>query len=225
MRSPVGKHMRLIFRLFFLVSAGWACFAHELHHHADRRRPAIITSPRTSRTIPPRCVSNSPSRSRTFMSWKVIVCLMARFSGNVGKPTPKAISPSTTNRAQISRIIDYKCRETERPRSAQVPDAGYPMAYWCEFKPAYGFHEGFVHPYPHTHGCVRLHGEAAAGFSRCPELAHRCISRHPCPKTPHGPAARCKSSIRAAIPIRPARFMMSVRLVQRSCRGPLLTDG
>ena len=36
------------------------------------------------------------------------------------------------------------------------------MAYWCEFKPAYGFHEGFVHPYPHTHGCVRLHKEAAA---------------------------------------------------------------
>ena len=42
------------------------------------------------------------------------------------------------------------------------PDAGYPMAYWCEFKPAYGFHEGFVHPYPHTHGCVRMHREAAA---------------------------------------------------------------
>ena len=36
------------------------------------------------------------------------------------------------------------------------------MAYWCEFKPAYGFHEGFVWPVPHTHGCVRLHQEAAA---------------------------------------------------------------
>ena len=36
------------------------------------------------------------------------------------------------------------------------------MAYWCEFKPAYGFHEGFVWPVPHTHGCVRLHKEAAA---------------------------------------------------------------
>ena len=36
------------------------------------------------------------------------------------------------------------------------------MAYWCEFKPAYGFHEGFVWPVPHTHGCVRLHREAAA---------------------------------------------------------------
>ncbi|HJX25120.1 MAG TPA: L,D-transpeptidase [Chthoniobacterales bacterium] len=41
---------------------------------------------------------------------------------------------------------------------------GYPMGYWCEFAPAYGFHQGFVHPNPHTHGCLRLHGEAAAKF-------------------------------------------------------------
>jgi len=41
---------------------------------------------------------------------------------------------------------------------------GYPMGYWCEFAPAYGFHQGFVHPTPRTHGCVRLHGEAAAKF-------------------------------------------------------------
>ena len=41
---------------------------------------------------------------------------------------------------------------------------GYPMGYWCEFSPAYGFHQGFVHPSPRTHGCIRLHGEAAAKF-------------------------------------------------------------
>src|SRR5438128_12042481 len=41
---------------------------------------------------------------------------------------------------------------------------GYPMGYWCEFAPAYGFHQGFVHPVPHTHGCIRLKGEAAAKF-------------------------------------------------------------
>ena len=39
---------------------------------------------------------------------------------------------------------------------------GYPMAYWCEFAPAYGFHEGFVWSIPRTHGCIRLHKEAAA---------------------------------------------------------------
>ena len=41
---------------------------------------------------------------------------------------------------------------------------GYPMGYWCEFAPSYGFHQGFIHPNPHTHGCLRLHGEAAAKF-------------------------------------------------------------
>jgi hypothetical protein len=49
----------------------------------------------------------------------------------------------------------------EKRRISQ-PDAGYPMAYWCEFKPAYGFHEGFVWSVPRTHGCIRLHKEAAA---------------------------------------------------------------
>jgi len=47
-------------------------------------------------------------------------------------------------------------------RRVSEPDAGYPMAYWCEFAPAYGFHEGFVWSSPRTHGCVRLHKEAAA---------------------------------------------------------------
>jgi hypothetical protein len=41
---------------------------------------------------------------------------------------------------------------------------GYPMGYWCEFAPAYGFHQGFVHLNPRTHGCIRLHGEAAPKF-------------------------------------------------------------
>ena len=41
---------------------------------------------------------------------------------------------------------------------------GYPMGYWCEFAPAYGFHQGFVHPVPRSHGCIRMHGEAAPKF-------------------------------------------------------------
>jgi hypothetical protein len=71
--------------------------------------------------------------------------------GNVGKPG--AATPTG----------DYTIYNKEKHRRrASEPDRGYPMAYWCEFKPAYGFHEGFVHPAPHTHGCVRLHREAAA---------------------------------------------------------------
>jgi hypothetical protein len=38
------------------------------------------------------------------------------------------------------------------------------MAYWCEFAPAYGFHSGYVHPVPRTHGCLRLHKSVAPKF-------------------------------------------------------------
>ena len=76
--------------------------------------------------------------------------LLMAVQGNVGKNnlTPQG----------HFRITD----KVKNKRRVSEPDAGYPMAYWCEFLPAYGFHEGFVHPYPHTHGCVRLHREAAA---------------------------------------------------------------
>ncbi|MES2572393.1 MAG: L,D-transpeptidase [Verrucomicrobiota bacterium] len=49
-------------------------------------------------------------------------------------------------------------------RKGQHVAKGYPMAYWCEFKPAYGFHEGFVWSEPRTHGCIRMHKQAAARF-------------------------------------------------------------
>jgi len=31
---------------------------------------------------------------------------------------------------------------------------GFPMAWWVEFTPGYGFHEGAVWPIPRTHGCI-----------------------------------------------------------------------
>ncbi len=41
---------------------------------------------------------------------------------------------------------------------------GYPMPYWVEFAPGYGFHQGWVWPTPKTHGCVRLHANDAGDF-------------------------------------------------------------
>lgn len=46
-------------------------------------------------------------------------------------------------------------------RRVSSPGAGYPMTYWMEFAPAYGFHWGFVKPHPTTHGCVRMPLKAA----------------------------------------------------------------
>lgn len=41
---------------------------------------------------------------------------------------------------------------------------GFPMAWWVEFLPGYGFHEGSVWPTPRTHGCLRLHKNVAPKF-------------------------------------------------------------
>jgi lipoprotein-anchoring transpeptidase ErfK/SrfK len=77
--------------------------------------------------------------------------LLMAVQGNVGKPGAETPTGHYTINAK-----------DKNHRRASEPDAGYPMAYWCEFKPAYGFHEGFVWPLPRTHGCVRLHRQAAA---------------------------------------------------------------
>jgi L,D-transpeptidase catalytic domain len=41
---------------------------------------------------------------------------------------------------------------------------GYPMPYWVEFTPGYGFHQGWVWPMPRSHGCIRLHANDAGKF-------------------------------------------------------------
>jgi hypothetical protein len=38
------------------------------------------------------------------------------------------------------------------------------MQYWVEWMPVYGFHVGSVWPIPRTHGCLRLHQNAARQF-------------------------------------------------------------
>jgi hypothetical protein len=43
---------------------------------------------------------------------------------------------------------------------------GTPMPYWCEFKPNYGFHTGWVKHHPCTHGCIRMHENLAPKFFR-----------------------------------------------------------
>jgi hypothetical protein len=97
-------------------------------------------------------------------------CLMA-----VATTVGKADKPTPHGEFHIYSKIEHK-RSGSYGFSVQgnrvVPSTGggpgryvgYPMGYWCEFAPAYGFHQGFVHPNPHTHGCLRLHGEAAAKF-------------------------------------------------------------
>lgn len=67
--------------------------------------------------------------------------------GTASSPTPKGNFTIYSKQANRRRVSS--------------PGAGYPMAYWMEFKTAYGMHWGFVKPYPCTHGCVRLPVKAA----------------------------------------------------------------
>ena len=138
--------------------------------------------------------------------------LLMAAQGNVGK----AGSPTPTGNFTI-----YDKNKTKR-RVSQ-PDAGYPMAYWCEFKPAYGFHEGFVHPYPHTHGCVRLHREAAA---RLFALARIGTPVHIANSLPED--AKYGSQVQKLDQSRdpdPPRSLMMSSAWFKDPPGPLLTDG
>ncbi len=99
-------------------------------------------------------------------------CLMAVATtvGIAGKPTPRGTfhiyskiekkrSGSYGFRVQGDRIVP-----AEAGKNIPGRYVGYPMGYWCEFSPAYGFHQGFVHRVPRSHGCLRLKGEAAPKF-------------------------------------------------------------
>ncbi|MBV9008726.1 MAG: L,D-transpeptidase [Verrucomicrobia bacterium] len=98
-------------------------------------------------------------------------CLMAVACtvGVPSKPTPKG-NFTIYRKEEFKRSGSYGFRVVGNnivPSEGQGGPGhyvGYPMGYWCEFAPAYGFHQGFVHPVPRSHGCIRLHGEAAPKF-------------------------------------------------------------
>ena len=90
--------------------------------------------------------------------------------GTPQKPTPKGPF-SITNKIENKRSMSYGFfvqgnnivpGEQSKPMPGKF--VGYPMGYWCEFAPAYGFHAGYVWPTPRTHGCLRLHKDVAPKF-------------------------------------------------------------
>ncbi len=137
--------------------------------------------------------------------------LLMAVQGNVGKN-----NTTPTGSFRIQEKIKNKRRNSQ-------PDAGYPMAYWCGFKPAYGFHEGFVHPVPHTHGCIRLHREAAARLFALVKIGTPVnISRNQPEDIKYGRQVMKLDQSRDPDP--PRSFMMSPAWF-KDPQGPLLTDG
>jgi len=61
--------------------------------------------------------------------------------------------------------------EVKWTKTKDMPTGGYkfigtPLGYWCEFKEGYGFHIGWVKPYPCSSGCIRMHENLAPKFFR-----------------------------------------------------------
>ena len=130
---------------------------------------------------------------------------------NVGKPG--AATPTG----------DFTIYNKEKKRRrASEPDAGYPMAYWQEFKSAYGFHEGFVHPYPHTHGCVRMHREAVARMFALTRIGTPVHIRQSLPEDKEFGSQVMKLD-QSKDPDPPRSFMMSDAWFKDPA-GPLLVD-
>ena len=92
--------------------------------------------------------------------------------GLPNKPTPRGrfrVTNKIANKRSGSYGFWVKGDTIVAGKSSQAPGGGYryigfPMQYWVEWMPAYGFHVGSVWPVPRTHGCLRLHENAAREF-------------------------------------------------------------
>ena len=99
--------------------------------------------------------------------------------GKPGFPTPKGkFKVEAKVQDRRSATYGYWVRGDEaHPGEASRPPAGggwtyvgYPLAFWVEFAPGFGFHEGPIWPYPRSHGCLHLHETASAKFFKLVEI-------------------------------------------------------
>ncbi len=93
--------------------------------------------------------------------------------GAAGTPTPTGsfrIYNKEAKRRANSHGFAYSGGQVKQTKLSAKPAGwsftGTPMPYWSEFKPGYGFHTGWLKPYPCTHGCLRMHQNLAPKFYR-----------------------------------------------------------
>jgi hypothetical protein len=150
--------------------------------------------------------------------------------GKPGTPTPTGRF-SVINKIERKRSNSYgfwiRGDQTAAGQSSRSPlgggrYVGYPMAYWVEFTPAYGFHEGSVWPTPRTHGCLRLHRNVAPKFFALTRIGTpvHIASSQPEDAT-IGRAVRRPQDY--ADPDPPAALLVSPEAFRRPA-GPLLVD-
>jgi len=164
--------MRLLSRLLLLgaiCSAGFLTSC-ESTSTVGRGGPYRVTAKRPNNPANVRVKVSLSKQNIYVMEGDRMLMAVATTVGTPDKPTPKGTftvyrkeenkrSNSYGFRVQGDRVIPAKSSDNIKGRYV-----GYPMGYWVEFKPAYGFHQGYVHTRPRSHGCLRLKGEAAPKF-------------------------------------------------------------
>lgn len=91
--------------------------------------------------------------------------------GDAEAPTPTGDFRITRKQAR-HRATDYgfshRGDQAEKSYRHETPPGwnftGRPMPYWCEFKPGYGFHTGWIKHFPSSDGCLRMHVNLAPKF-------------------------------------------------------------
>jgi lipoprotein-anchoring transpeptidase ErfK/SrfK len=163
--------MRFVSRLFLLASVLSAAFLTSCETSSTLSSGTYRVSAKRPQNPSNVRVKVSLSKQNIYvMEGDRLLMAVATTVGTAEKPTPKGNfkvyrkeenkrSNSYGFRVQGDRIIPA---ESGKPIKGRY--VGYPMGYWVEFKPAYGFHQGFEHPRPRSHGCLRLKGEAAPKF-------------------------------------------------------------
>ncbi|NNM30252.1 MAG: L,D-transpeptidase [Akkermansiaceae bacterium] len=109
--------------------------------------------------------------------------------GTSSKPTPtgtfRIFSKQAKRRANTHGYA-YNGNAVKKTYLSKKPAGwsfkGTPMPYWCEFKSAYGFHTGWMKPYPCTHGCIRMHENVAPKFFKLVRVGTPVSIRHTQPE-------------------------------------------
>ena len=137
-------------------------------YHAYDRPTKLPSNPNNVR------VKVSLSKQRTYvMEGSQILLAMPVSIGSPGSSTPSG-SFTIFNKEKMHRAnthgYAYSGTNIKQTFLAKKPSGwsfkGTPMPYWCEFKPNYGFHTGWIKHQPCTHGCIRMHENLSPKFFR-----------------------------------------------------------
>lgn len=119
-------------------------------------------------------VKVSLSKQRVYvMEGDEMLLAMPVSVGKSSSPTPHGTFRIYKKEAKYRNPSYGYARSGEKLRQVSPEDTppgwsfrGTPMPYWCEFKPDYAFHTGWIKHSPCTNGCIRMHKNLAPKFFR-----------------------------------------------------------